>query len=376
MKWGIESFKNIDWYAFFATLPLFGASLAVLYSFDANALRFEKQIIFICIGIAVFFVLSRFEYRFLRRTNTVVLFYVIIQALLVLLFALGHISKGAQSWFNLGLFAFQPSDFAKLALIIILAKYFTRRHIEIRNIKHIFVSGIYALIPFVLVFVQPDFGNAIILFFIWFGMILISGISKKHLSVVFGLGAIALALLWQFVFAPYQKARIQNFFNPLADVRGSGYNANQSVIAVGSGELTGKGFGYGTQSRLQFLPEYETDFIFAAFAEEWGFIGAMIIVISFFVLVWRILRIAYTASSNFETLFALGTAILILSHFLINVGMNIGVMPVTGITLPFMSYGGSHIIFEMTLLGMLMGMRKYSLATHRNRMKNEFLGLE
>lgn len=366
----------MDWYMLLALIPLFAASLSVLYSFGADAARFERQVIYIVIGVCIFFVLSRFEYRFLRKTNVVLGLYALILVLLVLLFGIGQVSKGAQSWFNLGLFAFQPSDFAKLALIIILAKYFSRRHIEINDIRHILISGVYAFVPVVLVLIQPDFGNALTLILIWFGMVLVSGISKRHLAYVFGTGLIAFLLLWQFVLAPYQKARIETFINPLGDIQGRGYNAYQAVVAVGSGELDGKGFGYGTQSRLKFLPEYETDFIFAAYAEEWGYIGALIVICAFFFLIYRILLVAYSASSNFETLFALGVAILFIVHFLINIGMNMGIMPVTGITLPFMSYGGSHIIFEMTTLGILMGMRRYGLATHRDRMKNEFLGLE
>lgn len=376
MKTFFAGYRNTDWYMLLALIPLFAASLSVLYSFGADAARFEKQSIYIVIGLIIFFVLSRFDYRFLRKTNVVLGFYALILVLLVLLFGVGQISKGAQSWFNLGLFAFQPSDFAKLALIVILAKYFSRRHIEIRDIRHILISGVYAAVPVLLVLVQPDFGNALTLLLIWFGMVLVSGISKKHLAYVFGAGVVAFLLLWQFVLAPYQKARIETFVNPLGDIQGRGYNAYQAVVAVGSGELDGKGFGYGTQSRLKFLPEYETDFIFAAYAEEWGYIGALIVIASFFFLIYRILLVAYSASSNFETLFALGVAILFMVHFLINIGMNMGIMPVTGITLPFMSYGGSHIIFEMTTLGILMGMRKYGLATHRDRMKNEFLGLE
>ncbi|HYC34632.1 MAG TPA: FtsW/RodA/SpoVE family cell cycle protein, partial [Candidatus Paceibacterota bacterium] len=180
---------------------------------------------------------------------------------------------------------------------------------------------------------------------------------------------------WSFVFADYQKARIKTFLNPLADVRGAGYNARQSVVAVGSGEIFGKGIGYGTQSRLNFLPEYQTDFIFAAYAEEWGFIGVLILFGAFGIVVFRILHNAMNAETNFETLFALGFCIMIISHFAINVGMNIGLLPVTGIPLPFVSYGGSHMLTLFIGLGILMGMRRYRRAAHRDSMKNEFLGI-
>jgi rod shape determining protein RodA len=291
-----------------------------------------------------------------------------------LLFGLGTVAKGARSWFDLGFFSFQPSDLVKLALIILLAKYFSRRHIEIANIRHILVSGVYAGIISLFVLIQPDFGSSIILFLIWFGMVLVSGLSKKHVALVFLAGMITFAGLWNFGFQEYQKNRIRNFINPLADIHGSGYNAFQAMVAVGSGQVTGKGIGFGTQSRLKFLPEYQTDFIFAAYAEEWGFIGVLIVFISYITLIWRILLNALRGATNFEILFGCGIAILFLSHFIINVGMNIGLLPVTGIVLPLMSYGGTHMLMEYTALGMVVAMRRYSRVAHKDVTKNEFLG--
>jgi cell division protein FtsW (lipid II flippase) len=165
------------------------------------------------------------------------------------------------------------------------------------------------------------------------------------------------------------------FLDPLSDVRGVGYNAYQSTIAVGSGQIVGKGVGYGTQSRLKYLPEYETDFIFAAFAEEWGLLGAVTILILYMLVIWRILRLSMYAATNFEMLFGMGFAILIMAHAIVNIGMNIGLMPVTGITLPFMSYGGSNLLMLFAGLGILMGMNKYSRRIHRDDMNQEFLGI-
>jgi rod shape determining protein RodA len=264
----------------------------------------------------------------------------------------------------------------KLGLIIVLAKYFSRRHIEIANIRHIIVSGVYALIPFILVVLQPDFGSAMVLFFIWFGLVFVSGISVKHLVAVFAIGTLIFLLAWNFAFKPYQKARIMNFINPLADVRGTGYNAYQSTIAVGSGGLFGKGIGFGTQSRLNFLPEYKTDFIFAAFAEEWGFVGSILLLIFFFIIFYKLATFALVADSAFEALFTYGVLIWMVVHVVINVGMNIGIMPITGIPLPFMSYGGSHLLAECLALGMCAGMRRYARSGHKYQMKNEFVGLE
>ena len=357
-------------------LPIMLAGLFTVNTFDGQGDRFVKQGLFVLLSLGVFFLFSSFDYRFLRRTDIVTYLYGSSLVLLLLLFPFGQTIKGARSWFDLGLISFQPSDVAKIVLIIVLAKYFTRRHVEIAQFKHILVSGVYAFLPFALILLQPDFGSAMVMFFIWFGMVFVSGISKKHVAIVFGIGAVAVLLMWTLVFAQYQKDRIANFFNPLADVRGSGYNANQALIAVGSGQLLGKGLGYGTQTRLNFLPEYQTDFVFAAFAEEWGFVGVLVLLIAIAIVMAQLLRAALLGATNFETLFALGVAIFFGIHFVVNIGMNMGIMPVTGITLPFMSYGGSHLLVECAALGMVVGMSRYRRVVHRSGMQNEFLGLE
>ena len=371
----LRKFFDIDWILFFSTLFISLFGLATMGSFGASGNYFDKQIIWIVVSVIVFFILSQFDYRFLKRTGVVITIFAISVLLLLALFVVGHVSKGAQSWFTLGGVSFQPADFIKLIIIILLAKYFSKRHMEIANIRHIFVSGFYVFIVFALVALQPDFGSALIIFLIWFGLILLSGISKKHLLAVFIVGSLAFGVLWNFGLQDYQKSRIINFIHPLADIRGSGYSAYQSTIAVGSGLLTGKGIGYGTQSKLSFLPEYQTDFIFAAYAEEWGFMGVILLFSLFGILLWRIIRTSYYGISNFEILFGCGIAIMFVSHFLVNVGMNIGIMPVTGITFPFMSYGGTSLLTSFIGLGILMGMRRYSLSAHKDMMKNEFLGM-
>jgi rod shape determining protein RodA len=368
-------FKKFDWLLFLFMLPIFGAGLLTMKSFTGAGTIFTKELVWIGISLAVFFSASFVDFRFLRRTDVLVSLFLFFSFLLLILFGLGHVAKGAKSWFNFGGFSFQPSDMMKLVVILMLAKYFSRRHVEIASPKHIAVSALYAFIPFLLVFLQPALGSAMIIFFIWFGMMLVSGISKKHLLTLFGLGLVIVSLLWMFVFKNYQKARIINFIHPLADIQGSGYHVYQSTIAVGSGQILGKGVGYGTQSRLQFLPEYQTDFIFSAFAEEWGFVGVTLLLLLFGLIMWRILANAYIGATNFEMLYALGVAIFFMSHIIVNIGMNIGLMPVTGIPLPLMSYGGSHLLTECLALGILMGMRRYSRATHRDNMQNEFLGI-
>lgn len=377
---GSYSIKNqeekggIDWILFLSTLPLLGAGLITMNAFTGDATYFYKQSIWICIALLVFFALSNIDFRFLRKTWVSVALFLSSCTVLVILFIVGKVVKGAVSWFNFGLLSFQPSDLIKLVLIIILAKYFSRRHIEIANIRHILVSGFYAFIIFALVLIQPDFGSAIILFLIWFGMVLVSGISKKHLLALALIGLTSFLLLWGFGFKEYQKNRIKNFINPMADIHGTGYNAYQSAIAVGSGQILGKGVGYGTQSRLKFLPEFQTDFIFSAFAEEWGFMGVVILFTFFGIVIWRIVSISMKGETNFEILFGCGVAILIIIHFFINIGMNIQLLPVTGTTLPFLSYGGTHLVTEFAGLGILMGMRRYRRIAHKDEVTSEFIG--
>jgi rod shape determining protein RodA len=355
-------------------VPLVGAAvlltllgLVTMFSSQGENLYFERQIIWIGVALSLMLLALIPDYRFLRIGNTTFILFLFFVFLLVLVLFVGEITLGAQSRFDLGFFSLQPSDPAKLVLIAVLAKYFSKRHEYIGDFRHILVSGLYTFLFFGLVFIQPDFGSAIILFFIWFGMVLVAGIRLKHLCIVFTLGALAFGGMWQFIFLDYQKDRIMTFLNPLADIQGTGYNAYQSTVAVGSGQIFGKGIGYGTQSKLEFLPEYETDFIFAAFAEEWGLIGVIMLFSLFGIVIWRLLRHAVGAATNFERLFATGVAILFISHFFVHIGMNIGVLPVTGTTVPFLSYGGTHLMTEFLGIGIVMAMSRYAGVHIRTR---------
>ena len=366
--------SSIDWIAFSAALGLAALGLVTMNSFNGLDPIFAKQIVWLFLGVLIFFGASQVDWRFLRRGGVAVTIFVALIVPLIFLLLLGHAVKGARSWLSLGGLGIEPAEFVKLALIILLAKYFSRRHIEIKNFRHIFVSAVYAGLVFVLVAVQPDFGGAIIVGLIWLGMVLFSGISQKHLFAVLGVGAVLFTGLWFFGFHQYQKERILTFVNPAHDIYGSGYNVYQSTIAVGSGQLWGKGIGYGTQSKLRFLPEYQTDFIFAAFAEEWGFVGVVLVFALFGVIFWRLLSIASLGASNFETLFTVGVLCYFAAHFALHVGINMGVLPVTGTTIPFMSYGGSHILAEFLSLGMISGMAAYARVAHPQAMDREFSG--
>lgn len=356
-------FAHIDWFLVGATIAISLLGLATMRSFSAENAFFERQLIWICVSTIALFVASMIDYQFLRRTPIVAGMFGIIVFLLALIYLLGSVIMGSQNRFDLGFFFVQPSDPAKLVLIIVLAKYFARRHIEIKHIRHILVSGSYAFIIFALVFFQPDLGSAIIIFAIWLGMVLVAGISWKHLATLLLTGVMIGVVAWNYGLHDYQKQRVLTFLHPLADIQDTGYNAYQSTVAVGSGQLVGKGVGYGTQSKLQFLPEFQTDFIFAAYAEEWGFIGVVILFGLYGVVIVRILSYALRGSDNFDSLFCAGVAIFFLAQFIVHVGMNIGLLPITGSTLPLMSYGGSHILTEYVTLGILIGMGRRARAT-------------
>ncbi|MEK7093227.1 MAG: FtsW/RodA/SpoVE family cell cycle protein [Patescibacteria group bacterium] len=369
-----RALAHIDWFLLLSALAISFIGIATMRSFSVENAYFDKQIVWLALALGVFFIAGIPEYGFLRRMPIVVGMYGAIATLLVFVLLVGSVIKGAQTRFDLGFFFVQPAEPAKLILVATLAKYFTRRHIEIRHIRHILVSGSYALLLFGLIFFQPDFGSAITVFSIWFGMVLVSGISWKHLAALLLAGIIVAGGLWNFGLQQYQKDRILTFIHPLADIRGTGYNAYQSTVAVGSGELTGKGVGYGTQSKLQFLPEYQTDFIFAAYAEEWGFFGILLLFGLFGIVIIRILVMASRGGDNFDSLMAAGVAIYFFSQFIVHVGMNMGLLPITGTTLPFMSYGGSHLITEYAALGILMGMRRHARSTRQARDETEILG--
>jgi rod shape determining protein RodA len=365
---------SIDWWLCGAIVPIALAGLATMYSFTGDNSFAAHQFIWILVSFAAFFGVSFVDARFLRSTWPSVALFAASVGLLTSLFVIGKISHGAESWLSLGLFSFQPSDLAKISIIVILSKYFSRRHVEIANVRHILVSGAYAFIFFTLVIVSPDLGSAMIIALIWLGMVLVSGISKKHLLAMITVALLAGVILWNFGIKEYQKERVINFVAPTANIHSTGYNAYQSTIAVGSGGLLGKGLGYGTQSRLKFLPEYQTDFIFAAFSEEWGWVGIFILLSLYGVIVWRVLAAAMRGATNFEILFSVGVAVYFIVHIAINVGMNMHLLPVTGTPLPFMSYGGTHIMSEFLLLGVVMAMRRYARPAHKDAVNNEFVG--
>ena len=265
--------------------------------------------------------------------------------------------RGVKGWYKVGSFSIDPIEFIKIVLLILLAKYFSMRHIEMYRLSHIILSGIYTILPVVLIFFQPNMGSALILVFLWVGILIISGIKIRHFLALVLCGILILIISWSFLLRNYQKERIISFFEPKIEPLGMAWSQNQAKIAIGSGGILGQGIGKGSQTQYGFLPEPQTDFIFAAIAEEIGLIGVSFLLILFVVLIWRIMRIAILAESNFPRLFASGLVLILIPQVFIHIGMNLGISPIIGLALPLVSYGGSGLIATFIGLGILQSLK-------------------
>lgn len=340
---------------------LFGFGMLSLYSSSVGDFsNFNKQIIFFITALFFMFLFSFFDWRTLREDPYLILLFYFISCLALLsLFLFAPTIRGIKSWYKLGPFSLDPSELVKLVLIILLAKYFSMRHIEMYRIFHIFISGFYVLIPIILIFFQPNLGSVLILIALWLGILIISGIETRHFFILILCFLLIFLFSWSNVLKDYQKIRITTFFLPQSEPLGAGWNQAQAQIAVGSGGIWGKGFLMGSQTQYGFLPEPQTDFVFAAVAEEFGLIGVSVILLLFLILIWRIIKIAINSQSNFPRLFASGFAIVLISQVFINIGMNIGILPVVGIPLPLLSYGGSNLIMTFIAIGILQNMKTY-----------------
>lgn len=353
-------FKKLDWWLFLSTFFLVLFGLVSIYSSSlsrGNFLNFQKQLFFLLIGIFLMLILSFFDWRAIKEESFIIIsLYLLLILSLLGLYFWGAAIRGSQKWYKIGFFLLDPVEFLKVILILLLAKYFSRKHAELYTIWHIFLSGIYVFLPAILIFFQPDLGSAAILVLLWLGMLFVSGIRVSHFIVLILIFCLIFLICWVYFFRDYQKARILNFFFP-RDPLGIGWSQNQAKIAIGSGGFFGKGFARGSQTQYRFLPEPQTDFIFAAIAEEFGFLGTSFLFFLFFILIWRVIKIATVSKSNFPRLFATGFAILIVSQVFINIGMNLGILPIVGIPLPFVSYGGSSLISHFLALGLLQSIK-------------------
>lgn len=330
---------------------LLSIAILVIYSSSRELALF--QLIFALLGIAAYLFISGFDYRLLRSIT--VLLYFAVLALLVVVAILDFETRGSVRWIPLGVINLQPSEFVKPILILLLADFWFKNLPSWSNIAK---SFLWTVPPAVLIFNQPDLGSMLTLLAIWMGMLFAAKVSFKKIALLFFVIILVIPVGW-FSLRDYQKQRLTGFLDPHSDPLGRGYNVIQSTIAVGSGEIFGRGLGRGTQSRLQFLPEFRTDFIFASIAEEMGFVGSLLILAIYLVLIIYCLKVAEIAFDAFGFLLVIGGVSMLCFQVVVNIGMNIGLVPITGITLPLISYGGNSLIATMIVLGLIASVARY-----------------
>jgi len=350
----LNRFKYFDIPLQVCAMLLAISGLALLYSTSLNSpghLIFWRQLLFLAFGLIGFLFLSFFDYHTLTKANKI--FYVL--SLLVLLYLLffGSLIRGGRRWLNFGFFYLQVAEFVKLVVILGLGRLLYLRRGQINSWTNLAWSFLYTAVPAVLIILEPDLGSALILFAVWGGILLISPIKKKFLIILLVIFLSFGGLTWKFLLKDFQKDRVRVFLNPRLDPRGRGYNVRQATIAVGSGQLFGQGLGQGLQSQNKFLPEQQTDFIFAASAEQVGFLGSFAILCLYFFFFFRLAKIITRAKDDLGMYLASGVFFVFFCHVVINIGMNIGLLPVTGIPLPFLSAGGSNLIVAFLMLGIV-----------------------
>lgn len=359
--------RRLDWNIILVILALNVIGLINLYSatHGPNSKEVESlfinQIVWLIAGWSIFFITTLLDYAFVSRLSYVIYFFNLLAIIYVDFF--GKIALGAQRWIDFGFFRYQPSETMKLALIMLLAKVLSQRNSlgQGMGLRELIMPLILVLIPFALIMKQPDLGTAMMIIAISGSMILFTKVKKHIIVAAFILISISLPIAWEYILHDYQKNRILTFLTPENDPRKTGYNALQSRYAVGSGQFFGKGFRKGTQSQLEFLPERHTDFIYSVLSEEHGFVGSITTIGLFCILFFLVLRIAYQARDKFGALMAVGVLSYIFWHMFINVGMVIGLLPIVGVPLPLLSYGGSSMLTTMLGLGLIssVSFRRY-----------------
>lgn len=345
-------FKRQDWLLNIAILLFAVFSLTILLSLSEKL--FWQQLAWFVFGFFLIFLLTQLDIRsFLNSRWFIFGVYISAVLLLVITDIFAPEIRGSKGWLVMGPLRYQTSEFAKLALIIVLAYYFSKQHIRIAHLGNLLKSFIYFLIPAILILIQPDLGAVIVLLGLWAGFLLVSGIRWRHLFAGFLILLVIIFLSWNYFLKDYQKERIIGFISPTYDPLGINYSVIQSKIAIGSAGFFGKGFGQGTQIQLGFLPEAATDFVFSAFVEEWGFLGGFFVIATFLFLIFRIIKIGLDREDNFSRFICLGAVILFLLQFSLNTGSALGLLPVVGVTFPFFSYGGSSLLTDFLLISII-----------------------
>lgn len=360
----LSRFRCADWLIILSAFLLMLFGLAAIYSVDlsraAELVNVKKQLIAVFVGLVGSFFLATSNYKLLRNYSLILYTSGILLLIGVLIF--GTTVRGARGWFVFSQASFQPVEYMKFALIVTLASYFSQRARAEFGLREFFESLALTAVPVCLTLLQPDLGSAAILVGLWFFLCLFAGMRSRFVIALGLVGSGALFFAWQFLFAAYQKARLMTFLNPQFDPLGQGYNVAQAVIAIGAGGWFGRGLGFGSQSQLKFLPESHTDFIFAVIAEELGFIGVVLLLAALTVLFVRFAFYVRQARDSFTAFLVIGIACVFFLQILVNIGMNLGLLPVTGIGLPLVSYGGSSLVLFVLLLGVVQ-----SVAIHARR---------
>lgn len=364
----IRNILRFDWILAVATVLLLVLSLSILYPISssnagtsADKDHFLRQLIFVGIGLAVFLVFSFSDYRNWKASSSYLFLLGIFGLFLVLI--LGKTVRGTSGWLNLGIFSVQPVEPFKLVIAVALAKYFSFNIKNIRDWKYVALSFVPVLISLIFILKQPDLGSALVVLGVWLGALVVSGVRKKHLFALLVIFLVISFSSWNFFLKDYQKERVQVLVNPFSDPLGAGYNVIQSTVAVGSGGIWGKGLGHGSQSQLNFLPEKHTDFIFAVVSEELGLGGAVFVLILLSIVMMRLFAIARGSRDNFGKIMVSCFAIMIFIQSVINIGMNVGVVPVAGIPLPLLSYGGSSLLSILIAIGISENVYRRSRST-------------
>ncbi len=360
----ISALRPADGLAFAAMVVLTLVGMAAIYSValsqtPTDFLSLKKQVVSLALGGTFYLFAANANYRLLR--GYALALYGGGLLLLLAVLVLGSTVRGTTGWFYLGPVSFQPVEVMKPVLAIALAAYFSRRARRQFGFRELVESAAIAAVPVLMVLAQPDLGSAAILMGIWAIVVLFAGMPKRYTATLLVLLAATSVIAWHSLLAPYQKARIMTFVDPSSDPLGQGYNVTQAVIAVGAGGWTGRGLGFGSQSQLKFLPESQTDFIFAVVAEELGFVGVSLVLGLWLLIFWRVLSRAGKTGDAFASYLLVGLGASLLCQTLIHAGMNLGVLPVTGLGLPLVSYGGSSLMFTLLMLGVAESVSRASV---------------
>lgn len=352
--------SRIDWFLLIPVILMTLMGIMTLISFNLNnvstvsQLLIWKHVFSVVLGISLAFIISRFDYRSLSSIVQSLFFITILGLILVLVIA--DTVNGAKSWFSLGFINVQPSEFAKIVSIIVIAHYLTRYHYMLNDLMTILVSLLPISVISFLILLQPDFGTTSIIVLVWLGMIVFGGAKLRHIFILFLIGAFIFVSLWFLGFKDYQRQRILTFFDPTSDPLGSGYNSLQSIRSVSAGGILGSG------KQIVSVPEVHTDFIFSGFAQQWGFVGTSFYFIIIILIVIRVAYIGLNSQDSFARMIVLGVMLCFIIQLMINVGMNIGVVPITGVPLPFMSYGGSSMLVSWILVGLVLSVQRHKIS--------------